>query len=73
MNRQEKYEARATIESFGQRVGDLLQAGVVFIGINAFHFVYREFIAVVLILSVCNAFLAYFILRKRRGLIKQSL
>jgi AAA family ATP:ADP antiporter len=73
MNRQEKYEARATIESFGQRVGDLLQAGVVFIGINAFHFVYREFIAVVLILSVCNAFLAYFILRKRRRLIKQSL
>ncbi len=73
MNRQEKYEARATIESFGQRVGDFLQAGVIFIGINVFHFVYKEFISVVLILSVCNALLAYVILRKRRSLIKESL
>ena len=70
MNRQEKYEARATIDSFGQRVGDLLQAGVVFIGLNIFHFVYKEFISLVVVLSLCNAILAYFILRERRRLIK---
>ena len=70
MDRQEKYEARATIDSFGQRIGDLLQAGVVFIGLNIFHFVYRGFISVVLIFALVNAFLAYFILRERRRLIK---
>lgn len=70
MNRQEKYEARATIDSFGQRAGDLLQAGVVFIGLNLFHFFYREFIFVVLVFSVLNLLLAYFILRERSSLIK---
>ena len=70
LNRQEKYEARAAIDSFGQRVGDLLQAGVVFLGLNIFNFVYREFIAVVIILSLCNAFIAYLILRKRSRMLK---
>ena len=64
MNRQEKYEARATIDSFGQRVGDLLQAVVVFIGLNIFHFVYKGFISVVVIFALCNAILALFILRE---------
>jgi AAA family ATP:ADP antiporter len=70
LNRQEKYEARATIDSFGQRVGDLLQAGVIFLGLNIFNFVYREFIAVVIVLSLCNAFFAYLILRERSRLLK---
>jgi AAA family ATP:ADP antiporter len=70
LNRQEKYEARATIDSFGQRLGDLFQAGLVFLGINIFGFVFREFIAVVIILSICNVFLAYFILRERNRLLK---
>jgi len=70
MNRQEKYEARATIDSFGQRVGDLLQAGVVFIGLNIFHFVFKGFISVVVLFALCNIFLAYQILRERRRLIK---
>jgi len=73
LSRQEKYEARATIDSFGQRAGDLLQAGVVFLGLNIFNFVYREFIAVVIILSLCNAFLAYLIMRERRRLLREPL
>jgi AAA family ATP:ADP antiporter len=70
MSRQEKYEARATIDTFGQRVGDLLQAGVVFIGLNIFHFIYKEFITVVLVFAICNVLLAYLILRERKRLIK---
>ena len=70
MNRQEKYEARATIDSFGQRVGDLLQAGVVFIGLNFYHFVFKGFISVVVLFSVCNIILVYLILRERQRLIK---
>lgn len=70
MNRQEKYEARAAIDSFGQRIGDLLQAGVVFIGLNLFHFVFKGFISVVVIFAICNVILAYFILHERRRLIK---
>ncbi len=70
MSRQEKYEARATIDSFGQRVGDLLQAWMVFIGINIFHFAFKGFVAVVVILAVVNAILAYFVLRERGRSIK---
>ncbi|NLD36749.1 MAG: hypothetical protein GX654_07770 [Desulfatiglans sp.] len=70
MSRQEKYEARATIDSFGQRVGDLMQAGVVFIGLNFFHFVYKGFISVVVVFAIINVILAYFILRERDRLIK---
>lgn len=70
MSRQEKYEARATIDSFGQRVGDLLQAGIVFVGLNLLHFIYKGFISVVVIFALCNVILAYFILRERRRLIK---
>jgi AAA family ATP:ADP antiporter len=70
LSRQEKYEARAVIDSFGQRIGDLIQAGVVYLGLNIFSFVYREFIVVVIILSLCNAFLAYLILRERGKLLR---
>jgi AAA family ATP:ADP antiporter len=70
MSRQEKYEARATIDSFGQRVGDLLQAAVVFIGLNVFHFVYTGFISTVIIFALVNVMLAYLILRERSRLIK---
>ncbi len=69
LSRQEKYEAKATIDSFGQRFGDLLQAGLVFLGINIFHFVFKEFIVVIILLSFINVFLAYFILRERRRMI----
>jgi AAA family ATP:ADP antiporter len=70
LSRQEKYEARATIDSFGQRVGDLLQAGVVFVGLNIFQFVYKGFISVVVVFAIINVILAYFILRERGRLIK---
>lgn len=70
LSRQEKYEARATIDSFGQRLGDLLQAGVVFLGLNIFNFVFSEFIVVVIILALCNVFIAYSILRERGRMLK---
>ncbi len=70
LSRQEKYEARATIDSFGQRFGDFLQAGVIFLGLNVFHFVYREFIVLVILFAICNLFLAYFILHERKRLLK---
>jgi len=70
MNRQEKYEARAAIDSFGQRIGDLLQAGVVFIGLNLFHFVFKGFVSIVIVFALFNAILAFFILRERRRMIK---
>ncbi|MBN1907571.1 MAG: hypothetical protein JW927_20995 [Deltaproteobacteria bacterium] len=70
LTRQEKYEARATIDSFGQRAGDLIQAGVVFLGLNFFHFVYKGFISVVVVFAIVNVILAYLILRERDRLIK---
>lgn len=70
MNRQEKYEARATIDSFGQRIGDLIQAGVIFAGINILNFVFRDFITVVIVLAICNLFLVCLILRERTRILK---
>ncbi len=70
MTRQEKYEARAAIDSFGQRVGDLIQAGIVFAGLNLFHFVFKGFISMVIVFALFNVILAYLILRERRRLIK---
>jgi hypothetical protein len=47
-----------------------MQAGVVFIGLNFFHFVYKGFISVVVVFAIVNVILAYFILRERDRLIK---
>ncbi len=70
LSRQEKYEARAAIDSFGQRIGDLLQAGIVFLGLNLFNFTSREFIGLIMIFSLCSLLIAYLIQRERNRLLK---
>jgi AAA family ATP:ADP antiporter len=70
LSRQEKYEGRAVIDSFGQRIGDLLQAGLIFLGIHWLGFETKNFIPVVAVLAGINLIIVYNILRERSRLLK---
>ena len=70
LSRQEKYEGRAVIDSFGQRIGDLLQAGLIFLGIHWLGFETNNFIPVVAVLAGINLIIVYNILRERSHLLK---
>ena len=72
LSRQEKYEGRAVIDSFGQRIGDLLQAGLIFMGLHWLGFESNNFIPVVAVLAGINLFIAYNIIRERSSLLKSQ-
>jgi len=69
LSRQEKYEARAVIDPFGQRIGDLLQAGIIFAGIHGLGVQSTGFIPVAAALAGVNLLVALAILLERRKLL----
>jgi AAA family ATP:ADP antiporter len=69
LSRQEKYEARAVIDPFGQRIGDLLQAGIIFVGLNVLHMDALGFIPVAATMAGINLIIAYNIIRARSRLL----
>ena len=69
LSRQEKYEARAVIDPFGQRLGDLLQAGLIFAGLNLLGWVSTDFIPLAALLAAGTLTLAIFIARERSRLL----
>ena len=69
LSRQEKYEARAVIDPFGQRIGDLLQAGIIFVGLNVLHMDALSFIPVAATMAGINLIIAYNIIRTRSRLL----
>ncbi|MBT4522731.1 MAG: hypothetical protein HOC23_22255 [Halieaceae bacterium] len=69
LSRQEKYEGRAVIDPFGQRVGDLLQAAIIFVGLHWFSMKAMDFIPVATLLAGVNLGIAYFIIRERASLL----
>lgn len=72
LSRQEKYEGRAVIDSFGQRIGDLLQAGIIFVGLHWLGFQSNSFIPVAAVLAGLNLIIAYYIIRERGRLLKEQ-
>lgn len=70
LSRQEKYEGRAVIDSFGQRVGDLLQAGLIFVGLHWLGFQPNSFIPLAAVLAGINLLIAYQIVVERKRLLK---
>jgi AAA family ATP:ADP antiporter len=72
LSRQEKYEARAVIDSFGQRLGDLLQAALVFIGLNLLAFEAMDFVPVAAVMAVGTLTVALLIIRERRRLLQRQ-
>jgi AAA family ATP:ADP antiporter len=69
LSRQEKYEARAVIDPFGQRIGDLIQAGLIFFGLNVLGWASTEFIPLAAVLAAGTLILALLIIRERSRLL----
>jgi ATP:ADP antiporter, AAA family len=57
-SREAKYKAKAAIDTFCVRLGDVLQAGVIFVG-TALHFEIRAFAAMTLLITLLWLFVAY--------------
>ena len=72
LSRQEKYEARAVIDPFGQRIGDLIQAGLIFLGLRVLGWVSTDFIPLAMVLAGVTLVLALLIIRERLRLLKKQ-
>ena len=72
LSRQEKYEARAVIDPFGQRFGDLLQAGIIFAGLNLLGWISTDFIPLAALMAAGTLILAILIVRERSRLLANS-
>jgi AAA family ATP:ADP antiporter len=72
LNRQQKYEARAVIDPFGQRIGDLLQAGLIFIGLHWIVMSEGDFMVLTLVLAGINLLVVLAIIRERRRLLAEE-
>ena len=72
LSRQEKYEARAVIDPFGQRLGDLLQAGIIFVGLNWLALETKGFMMVAAVLAAFNLAIALLIIRRRSRLLAEE-
>lgn len=72
LSRQEKYEARAVIDPFGQRLGDLLQAGLIFAGLHFLGWASSDFIPLAALMAAGTLVLAILIVRERSRLLAQS-
>jgi len=64
VDRDAKYEGKTAIDTFFWRFGDLLQAGVVYLGVNQLHWSATEFARVNLILALLWLVLAWVIGRE---------
>jgi AAA family ATP:ADP antiporter len=67
-NRETKYKAQAAIETFFWRLGDVLQAGVVFVG-TLLAFTIRGFAIVNIVLAIAWLGIAWLIYREHRRLV----
>jgi AAA family ATP:ADP antiporter len=72
LSRQEKYEARAVIDPFGQRLGDLLQAGLIFVGLHWLAMQEPDFMVVAAVLAGINLLIAVGLIRERNKLLKEQ-
>ncbi|WP_068546956.1 NTP/NDP exchange transporter [Thalassotalea crassostreae] len=59
--RRQQYEARAVIDTVCWRIGDLLQAATVFVGLNLLNMLPKKFLLVNLFLTLVMVILAFFI------------
>lgn len=60
-SRREKYEGRAVIDTVCWRIGDLFQAGAVFVGLNILNILPRQFVMLNVVLAFAMIVLGYYI------------
>ncbi|MFT4111620.1 NTP/NDP exchange transporter [Silvibacterium sp.] len=70
-SREAKYKAKAAIDTFCWRLGDVLQAGVIALGTHVLHFSVRQFSALTLLVAVVWVVVAMLLFRKYRQLTQQ--
>jgi len=69
-SREAKYKAKAAIETFCVRLGDVLQAGVIFVG-TTLHFDVRAFAAMTLVMTLLWLFVAYRLYMEHKRLVPE--
>ncbi len=67
---EEKYKAKVAIDSFFHRAGDVLSAGLVFVGVTWLSFNIQNFAIICLALVIVWLFLAFWIGKENRRLVK---
>ncbi len=65
LGRQQKYEVRAVIDSFGSKLGDMLQALMVFVGVNLFAMGPEQFLPLIVLLAGLTLVLAWQVVLER--------
>lgn len=70
-SREEKYKAKVAIDTFFVRFGDVLAAGLVFVGVQLLSFEVRQFSLVAMALVLVWLILAFFIGKENRKLVKE--
>jgi AAA family ATP:ADP antiporter len=71
-SREAKYKAKAVTDTFFVRFGDLIQAGIVFVGAQLLAFSTQQFALVNLVLVVLWLVLAVMVYRRHRHLAKEA-
>lgn len=70
--KEEKYKGKVAIDSFFVRAGDVLSAGLVFAGVSWFTFQIQHFAIVCLCLVIIWLFIAFWIGKENKRLIKEK-
>lgn len=70
--RDEKYKAKVAIDTFFVRAGDLLSAGLVYVGVSIFSFSITQFAIISMFLASIWLVLAFFIGKENRKLVKEG-
>lgn len=70
-SREEKYKAKVAIDTFFVRFGDVLSAGLVYMGASLLSFEIRQFSLTIMMLAVVWLVLAFFIGRENRKLVRE--
>ena len=71
-SREAKYKAKAAIDSFFWRIGDMLQAGIVFVGVEILAFDMRGFAMVNLVFTAIWLGVVFLVARENRRLSKEA-
>ncbi len=71
-SREAKYKAKAAIDSFFWRIGDMVQAGIVFVGVELLSFDLREFALVNLVFTGIWIFIVFLVVRENKKISKET-
>ena len=72
LSQEEKYHGKTAIDTFFWRFGDLVQAGLVFVGVQYLNFDLNEFIVLSAVLAIIWVWLSIIIMKLYRQLVREN-